>query len=311
MLVPNKVKDAQFSRAVRGYKDTEVDEFLNQISKDYAEIYKENAELVRKLEILAEKLEEYRSDEENMRLVLVKIQKLAESKIKDANIKADLAIKSAEIKAERIILDAKKEVEKEKRSYEKLQFEANRFKQKLNMIYHTHMDLINSIPSVEIPAQDAFNSAILDSNMVESAKEILPKEEATVAFKLVDIKEISEIKTPEPVTKNPDTVVNVLNNREEIHVPLTEQDKPVNDSHEKPKNKFSINLFDNDEDEDDVEDNVDEKVVNEAPKLLEVEPVPKQENEGHPKFGELKFGADYDLADEDGEKHGRFFNRKK
>ena len=41
MLVPNKIKDIQFTKAVRGYKDAEVDEFLNQISKDYSEIYKD------------------------------------------------------------------------------------------------------------------------------------------------------------------------------------------------------------------------------------------------------------------------------
>jgi DivIVA domain-containing protein len=307
MLVPNKIKDIQFSRAVRGYKDTEVDEFLNQISKNYSEIYKENAELVRKLEILAEKLEEYRSDEENMRLVLVKIQKLAETKIKEANIKADLAIKSADIKAERIILEAKKEVEKERRNYEKLQFEATRFKQKLNMIYHTHMDLINNMPSVEISAQDTFNIAVLDSDIIEPTKEVSPKVEVTEAFKLVNIKEIPEIKSPEPIINNAISDDNGINNHKEIQKPLTLQDKPLNDSHEKPANniskKFAINLFDNDED--------DEDDVKEAPKQLEVKPDPRQEIEEHPKFGKLKFGADYDLTDEDSEKHGGFFNKKR
>ncbi len=46
-----------------------VDEFLDVLTADYTALYKENAALKAKMKVLVEKLEDYRSTEEAMRMV--------------------------------------------------------------------------------------------------------------------------------------------------------------------------------------------------------------------------------------------------
>lgn len=106
MLTPQDVQDKQFTKAVfGGYDMATVDDFLETLSADYAALYKENAILKNKMKVLVDKVEEYRSTEEAMRVALKTAQKLsddmiAEAKSKSESIIADAEAAAAERKAE-------------------------------------------------------------------------------------------------------------------------------------------------------------------------------------------------------------------
>lgn len=85
VLTPQEVQDKKFAKAVfGGYDMGEVDEFLDQIVADYEQLYKENAILKGKLKTLAEKVEEYRSVDEQMRQTLARAKRESDEQIESA-----------------------------------------------------------------------------------------------------------------------------------------------------------------------------------------------------------------------------------
>ena len=102
MLTPQEITDKVFVKAVfGGYDMTGVDDFLEAISVDYAALYKENAILKGKLKVLVEKVEEYRSTEDAMRMALLTAQRMGEEITVEANKIKEETLRSAdeEIKA--------------------------------------------------------------------------------------------------------------------------------------------------------------------------------------------------------------------
>lgn len=100
MLTPSNLRNHQFQTVGRGfYKASEVDEYFVEVIKTFDRVFLDNKELVRKLNLIASKLDEYRDDEENIRQALLNAQSLAERLITDAKFKAQEIISKAEEKA--------------------------------------------------------------------------------------------------------------------------------------------------------------------------------------------------------------------
>lgn len=62
----------------------EVDDFLDELTADFSELYKENSVLKGKIKVLAEKISEYRETEDAMRTTLLTAQKMANSMVVQA-----------------------------------------------------------------------------------------------------------------------------------------------------------------------------------------------------------------------------------
>lgn len=103
--------------AFNGYKTEDVDEYLKEVSDEFAQLQKENGELERKLEVLADKIREYREDEDALKDALLIAQKqgnaiVAESKAsaekltKETNDTVTKQLAEAKAKSERTINDA-------------------------------------------------------------------------------------------------------------------------------------------------------------------------------------------------------------
>lgn len=113
MLTPDKIKEKQFQSSGRGsYRADDVDVFMNEVSASYEKMFKENGDLIRKISILAKKIEEYRADEESLKLALLNAQKLADQIISEAKEKAEKDSAEAVSAAEKQVSDAKAEAEK-------------------------------------------------------------------------------------------------------------------------------------------------------------------------------------------------------
>lgn len=149
MIYPNDIKNKQFSKSFSGYKMEEVDVFLDAVAQDYTKMLTDNAELIKKIEVVVAKLEEYRTNEESISNALLNAQKINEQVIREGKNKADLIIREATFKAERLIKNAKNEVDREQETLEALRKEVSNFKSRLFSIYRSHLDLIENLPSVE------------------------------------------------------------------------------------------------------------------------------------------------------------------
>ena len=110
MLTPQEVAEHGFSKSrMGGYNMKEVDDFLDELTADFSELYKENAVLKGKIKVLAEKISEYRETEDAMRTTLLTAQKMANSMV----VQAEEEKKRMIAEAERAALQRKAEVEQE------------------------------------------------------------------------------------------------------------------------------------------------------------------------------------------------------
>lgn len=97
MLTPQEVVERTFTKAkFGGYTMQEVDDFLDQITKDYAGLYEENASLKGKLKVLADKISEYRETEDIMRATLHTAQKTANEIVSEAEGKREAILDALE-----------------------------------------------------------------------------------------------------------------------------------------------------------------------------------------------------------------------
>ena len=107
MLTPQEVSSHAFAKAMMGgYNMAAVDEFLDVLTDDYTNLYKENAALKSKLKVLVEKVEEYRATEDSMRATLLTAQRMADSIVKEAETKRDEMLAAAEIQRDRMLAEA-------------------------------------------------------------------------------------------------------------------------------------------------------------------------------------------------------------
>ena len=115
-LTPLDIRHKEFARAMRGYKDLEVDEFLDDIADEFERLFNENIDYKDRLETLEEKIEQYRNIEDTLKKTLISAQQQAEEMKQNAKKESDLILRDAELKSRGIINDSYAERQKIQRS---------------------------------------------------------------------------------------------------------------------------------------------------------------------------------------------------
>ncbi len=151
MLTLNEIRNVNFRKAnFGGYRAEDVEAFIDEVQLSYDTLLRENAELVKKLEVLAARLEEYQSEEDSIRNALMNAQKVGDASLRDAKHKAEIILKDATIKAEKIVSNAQTEIHRERDIVERMQRDIAEFKTRLLRAYKEHLTIINSLPTDEI-----------------------------------------------------------------------------------------------------------------------------------------------------------------
>ncbi|MBQ2899349.1 MAG: DivIVA domain-containing protein [Oscillospiraceae bacterium] len=176
MLTPNDISSKKFEKAAFGYKAEEVDMFLTEILNSYSAVYAEKEAAEEKLLVLAEKLEEYRSNEDSLKTVLLGAQKLGENIVRDSKAKAEVIVSEAENQVKQVFAESESKIIKEKETLITLQKETAEFKKRLLAMYRQHLELISLMPEnnedkedePEAPAEEAVNEEIVSEELFES-----------------------------------------------------------------------------------------------------------------------------------------------
>lgn len=108
MLTPMEIKDKRFQPAGRNsYKSEDVDLFFDSVTESYEQMFKENAELIKRVSMLAERLEQYKKDEDSIKSAVLTAQRAADKIEKEAQERSQLLTSESED----ILAAAKAEVE--------------------------------------------------------------------------------------------------------------------------------------------------------------------------------------------------------
>lgn len=123
MLNAQEILEKKFEKSAFGYRSDEVDDYLQELSAAFDKLQNEKIQMERKLEVLAEKIEEYRADEDNMRAAILDARKLGSSIVKDAQRQADEIIADANAQSAKVIDSIQTRAEREKMNLSHLQKE--------------------------------------------------------------------------------------------------------------------------------------------------------------------------------------------
>lgn len=119
-ITPLDIRHKEFPRAMRGYKDVSVDEFLDEITEEFEVLFNENIDYKDRLESLEEKIAQYQNIEDTLQKTLVSAQQQADELKQNAQKEADLILRDAELKSRSIINDSYAERQKIQRSVQAL-----------------------------------------------------------------------------------------------------------------------------------------------------------------------------------------------
>ncbi|MBC5635888.1 MULTISPECIES: DivIVA domain-containing protein [Ornithinibacillus] len=143
-LTPLDIHNKEFTRSFRGYDEDEVNEFLDQVIKDYEMVIRERKELKEKIEQMNEKLSHFTNIEETLNKSILIAQETAEELKGNASKESKLIIKEAEKNADRIINDALSKSRKISMEVEELKKQAKVFRTRLRMLVEAQLDMIGS-----------------------------------------------------------------------------------------------------------------------------------------------------------------------
>ena len=206
MISIDEAKNVQFKKGVRGYNTEEVDNFVNEVVATLEQNKKEKIELVKKLDILAKRIEQYRKDEENVRGALINAEKVKGSAVKEAESKVSALLEEAKAEAKRIIYDANASVEGQKTSYLKLQADAVVLREQLLATYNHHIKMLEDLPTAvdigqkKLELDKKYPTNNLTSPTVKESEEPLTEEELAkvvadeVAERVLEKTEVEQVR---------------------------------------------------------------------------------------------------------------------
>lgn len=204
MITPQDIREKTFEKAVfGGYDMSTVDAFLEELASDLALLQKENAVLKGKMKVLVEKVEEYRGNEDALRLAVVSAQRLATTIEREAREKAAGIIAEAEAEAQRITGSAALALQQEEEKLAAAKATSAKFIESMNALCAKQTAFLQQIGQMEFvrsaaaaeeaPAAPAEAPA---NEMHETVKSI----EETVS-KVADVPEqtiVPDIAAPQP-----------------------------------------------------------------------------------------------------------------
>lgn len=191
-LTPMDIHNKDFPVKMRGYDQDEVNDYLNQIIKDYELLLKQKKETEKKLGFAEEKLENYDNMQESLNKSILVAQDAADRLKENAEKEADMIKKEAENHAyevqkeadnhaDQLLQEAVEKARKIEEETEELRKQSRIFRQRLQLMIESQLELVKKEewddllkpPSSEQPETETIKE--VEKNLEE--KEVIVEEE--------------------------------------------------------------------------------------------------------------------------------------
>lgn len=117
MMTPSELRNYEFKGAGRNaYKADDVDAFFGEVAVAYEKMFRENTELAKRVGLIADRLEQYKKEENDIKQAILSAQKAAdiivkqaEESVEDTKAEAEAILAAAKGEADIIKADAEKQ----------------------------------------------------------------------------------------------------------------------------------------------------------------------------------------------------------
>lgn len=150
MLTPLDIENKKFSKQmVNGYSVEEVDDFLDELTKDYGKTYKESTEAKKTIDELTQSLAHYKNIEETIQSTLVMAQSTAEDVKNVARQQAEQIVKDAKGNAQKEADGLVQEINMKKKELDDLKKQFDVYKAKMEALLISQLELLKDINKEE------------------------------------------------------------------------------------------------------------------------------------------------------------------
>lgn len=185
MITAKDIHRKKFEKVKFGYSPEEVDAFLVQLETDVKLMEQELADSNNKLQVLAEKVSEYKENEDDIRNALISAQKQARAVLDEAHEKAaqieadaraqvDSVAQEAQADQEARLKEISAQLEQETQTLIATQKQVSAFKKSLFDMYKKHLEQISKLPEtapVVAPAEDQKAEKPVETEEAPAAEE--------------------------------------------------------------------------------------------------------------------------------------------
>ena len=275
MYTANDIRNIRFPKSMNGYKQEDVDTFLDGVEEDYAQFDAKVRDLEGKIATLSKQVDDLNISQNSIQNVLISAQKLADQIVGEAKEKAEQIIVEAKVRAndisrsidekaaedmavaernkreaeaeyvkimqrtaeksETMITAAHDSVARQQLLFDKLKLDIVNFKSQVMALYKEHIDSLSKLPD-EVPF-DAVRAAEAAAFAFESA----PDFSAPVAPVAEETEEIAEPAAPEAEEIEEITIAEDIASTTTEEDVITEPDVSLG---------FRVNLNDEEDEED-------------------------------------------------------------
>lgn len=141
-IKPEDIQKASFHTGPLGYKKDEVDGYLEELAVSTQGMWREIDELKLDIAEQAERINNYRNLEEDLKNTFILAQQSAGEIRENAVKESELLIKENEMKVEKILLDGQKEIDEMEVYYAQLKRKVTNHKTKMKADLRTLLDIL-------------------------------------------------------------------------------------------------------------------------------------------------------------------------
>jgi cell division initiation protein len=178
-LTPLDIRHKEFKRAMRGYSDVEVDEFLDEVADEFERVFKESIDLRERLDGLEEQVSNYRRMEETLQKTLISAQASADELKQSSTKEAQLIVHEAELQARQLVNEAYTERQGVEQATARLRSAEQDFRFKFRQLLQGYLNRAEDeseglAPAAEDPAKVDY------ARQAEAVKQAIEREGAVV-----------------------------------------------------------------------------------------------------------------------------------
>ncbi|MEX2356253.1 MAG: DivIVA domain-containing protein [Thermaerobacterales bacterium] len=143
-LTPLDIQNKEFRRSLRGYNETQVDEFLDEVVRAAEALMKDNAALKEQVESISGRLEQYRKLENTLHNALLVAQETAEEVKANARQEAELIKREARDEADEIRRGAQNQAREAEAQFQQVLDRTRVLRSQVRGMLVSHLDLLDN-----------------------------------------------------------------------------------------------------------------------------------------------------------------------
>lgn len=166
MITPLDIQNKEFAKSVRGYKEEDVDGFLDLLTLDMEKLIEENRKLKDQIQKLNDEILQYKSSQGTVTETLDSVKALMNDIASSADRRAEAILKSAELDAQMITKEARVSVSRLTEERDALQNRYIQFRNRFKSMLEAELQQLDEMSEELLPGETVAETGTVTSETI-------------------------------------------------------------------------------------------------------------------------------------------------